>query len=166
MQITTIYTDMLQLVSFRLGTQRYAVDILKVQEIDNMKEITHIPNAPPYLAGAINLRGKVIPVLSLRSKFGMEKKGDNENGKIVIIDIKGVVMGIIVDSVSDVLRIPTNMIEPPPQVSSRLHPGLIRGIAKLHEGLVLILDMDKLLDAGEQNAIIDVKQTTRESNIP
>jgi purine-binding chemotaxis protein CheW len=166
MHITTIYSDTLQLVSFRLGTQRYAVDILKVEEIDNMKEITNIPNAPPYLAGAINLRGKVIPVLSLRSKFGMETNGGSENGKIVIIDIKGAVMGIIVDSVSDVLRIPTDMIEPPPQVTSRLHPGLIRGIAKLHEGLVLILDMDKLLDADEQNVILDVKQTAGESNIP
>jgi purine-binding chemotaxis protein CheW len=154
MQINTIYTDMLQLVSFRLGTQRYAVDILKVQEIDNMKEITNIPNVPSYLAGAINLRGKVIPVLSLRSKFGMEKNNGDEHGKIVIIDIKGVVMGIIVDSVSDVLRIPTDMIEPPPQVSSRLHPELIMGIAKLQEGLVLILDMDKLLDATEQNALL------------
>jgi len=160
MQITTIYTDMLQLVSFRLGMQRYAVDILKVQEIENMKEITIIPNAPPYLAGAINLRGKVIPVLSLRTKFDMETKGGSENGKIIIIDIKGVVMGIIVDSVSDVLRIPTDMIEPLPQVSSRLQTGLILGIAKLQEGLVLILNMDKLLDSDEQSAIFDVGQTS------
>jgi len=107
----------------------------------------------------------VIPVLSLRSKFGMEKSGSNENGKKLIISIKGVVMGIIVDSASDVLRIPADMIEPP-QVSWRLRPGLIRGIATLHEGLVLILDMDKLLDADEQNAIFDVKCTTGESSIP
>jgi len=160
MQITTIYTDMLQLVSFRLGMQRYAVDILKVQEIENMKEITIIPNAPPYLAGAINLRGKVIPVLSLRTKFDMETKGGSENGKIIIVDIKGVVMGIIVDSVSDVLRIATDMIEPLPQVSSRLQTGLILGIAKLQEGLVLILNMDKLLDSDEQSAIFDVGQTS------
>jgi len=158
MQTAALHADTLQLVSFRLGTQRYAVDILRVQEIDNMKEITCIPNALPYLAGAINLRGKVIPVLSLRTKFAMEKNGDNEKEKIVIIDIKGTVMGIIVDSVSDVLRIPSDVIEPPPQVSSRLNSGLIRGIAKLQEGLVLILDMDKLLDSDEHDAIINVEQ--------
>ncbi len=159
MQIATIYTDMLQLVSFRLGAQRYAVDILKVQEIDNMKEITSIPNAPPYLAGAINLRGKVILVLNLRAKFALDKNIDNEKKKIVILDINGAVMGVIVDSVSDVLRISANMIEPPPQISSRFYSGLIQGIAKLQDGLVLILDMDKLLDANEQNTIIDIKQS-------
>jgi len=149
----TGHAEMLQLVTFRLGGQKFAVDILKVQEIDNMKEITRIPNSPPYLAGAINLRGKVIPVLSMSTKFGLADKTANEQDKIVIMDIRGIVMGIIVDSVSDVLRISPEVVEPPPPVSSTMSAKFIRGIAKLESELVILLDMDQLLNIDEQHAV-------------
>jgi len=144
---------MLQLVTFKLAGQKYAVDILKVQEINNIKEITTIPNAPPFLEGAINLRGKVIPVLNLGRKFSFEHTEINDLAKIVIMDIRGVIMGIIVDSVSDVLRIPRDLVEPPPPVSSNISTKFISGIAKLDEELVILLDMDKLLDEGEHQAV-------------
>jgi len=150
---TVIHTNMLQFVTFKLGGQKYAVDILKVQEINNMKEITPIPNAPGYVEGAVNLRGKVIPVLNLRRKFHMEEVGLNDTAKIIIIDIRGIIMGAIVDAVSDVLRVPVDVVEPPPPVSSTIRSEFIRGVAKLPEGLVIILDMDKLLDSGEQQAL-------------
>ncbi len=152
MQATMTHTEMLQLVTFKLAGQKYAVDILKVQEINNMKEITGIPNSPPYLEGAINLRGKVIPVINLGKKFGFEG-GDNSLSKIVIMDIRGVIMGMVVDSVSDVLRIPRDVVEPPPPVSSDFNNEFISGIAKLEEGLVILLDLDKLLDEGERLAV-------------
>lgn len=150
---TAIHADMLQFVTFKLAGQKYAVDILKVQEINNMKEITPIPNAPGYVEGAVNLRGKVIPVLNLRRKFHMEEVGLNDSAKIIIIDIRGIIMGVIVDAVSDVLRVPVDVVEPPPPVSSTIRSEFIRGVAKLPEGLVIILDMDKLLDSGEQQAL-------------
>jgi purine-binding chemotaxis protein CheW len=153
MQTTTTHGETLQLVTFKLTGQKYAVDILKVQEINNMKEITTIPNAPHYLEGAINLRGKVIPVLNLRKKFGFEDKATDETCKIVIMDVRGVIMGLIVDSVSDVLRIPQDLVEPPPPVSSNISTEFIAGIAKLQEGLVILLDMDRLLDEGEHRAV-------------
>jgi purine-binding chemotaxis protein CheW len=148
------HTDMLQLVTFRLSGQKYAVDILKVQEIDNMKEITVIPNAPDYLEGAINLRGKVIPVLNLRKKFSFEDKAADETCKIVIMDIRGVIMGLIVDAVSDVLRITRDVVEPPPPISSNISSDFISGIAKLPDGLVILLDMDRLLGEEEHKAIV------------
>jgi len=153
MQTTAVHSEMLQLVTFKLGGQKYAVPILKVQEINNMKEITSIPNSPPFLAGAINLRGKVIPVVNLGMKFGLENTGVLEAAKIVIMDIRGVIMGIIVDSVSDVLRISRDVVEPPPPVSSNISTEFIAGIAKLDEGLVIMLDMDKLLDDREHQAV-------------
>jgi len=153
MQTTAVHAEMLQLVTFKLNKQKYAVDILKVQEINNMKEITTIPNAPPFLEGAINLRGKVIPVLNLGRKFGFAEAGANGASKIVIMDIRGVIMGIIVDSVSDVLRILRDVVEPPPPVSSSVSREFIAGIAKLDEGLVILLDMDRLLDEAEHTAV-------------
>jgi purine-binding chemotaxis protein CheW len=153
MQSTVIHTDMLQLVTFKLDGQKYAVDILKVQEINNMKEITSIPNAPTYLEGAINLRGKVIPVLNLRKKFGFEENANNGLCKIVIMDVRGVIMGLIVDAVSDVLRITRDVVEPPPPVSSNISSEFISSIAKLSEGLVILLDMDRLLDAEEHKTV-------------
>jgi len=153
MQATALSMDMLQLVTFKLAGQKYAVDILKVQEINNMKEITAIPNSPPFLEGAVNLRGKVIPVLNLRKKFGLETKELSEQTKIVIMDVSGIIMGLIVDSVSDVLRIPRDLVEPPPPVSSIVSTEFIAGIAKLDEGLVILLDMDKLLGIEERKAV-------------
>jgi purine-binding chemotaxis protein CheW len=149
---TTSHAEMLQLVTFKLSGQKYAVDILKVQEINNMKEITSIPNSPRFLEGAINLRGKVIPVINLRKKFGFEDQA-NDLAKIVIMDVRGVIMGLIVDAVSDVLRIPRDVVEPPPPVHTNVSTEFISGIAKLDEGLVILLDMDRLLDAEEHSAV-------------
>jgi purine-binding chemotaxis protein CheW len=132
-------------VTFKLAGQKYAVDILKVQEIENMREITTIPNAPHYLEGAVNLRGKVIPVINLRKKLSFGDYDGKEHSKIVILDIGGVIMGVMVDSVSDVLRIPRDVVEPPPSLSSNGISHFIAGIANLAEGLVILLDADKLL---------------------
>jgi purine-binding chemotaxis protein CheW len=153
MQSTAAHTEMLQLVTFKLAGQKYAVDILKVQEINNMKEITAIPNSPPFLEGAINLRGKVIPVLNLRKKFSFEDKATDETCKIVIMDVRGIIMGLIVDAVSDVLRINRDVVEPPPPVSSNISTEFIAGIAKLPEGLVILLDMDRLLGDEEHKSV-------------
>jgi purine-binding chemotaxis protein CheW len=153
MASATSHTEMLQLVTFKLAGQKYAVDILKVQEINNMKEITTIPNAPSYLEGAVNLRGKVIPVLNLRKKFGLEEQENKELCKIIIMDVRGVIMGLIVDAVSDVLRVPRDVVEPPPPVSSNISSEFIFGIAKLPEGLVILLDMDRLLNAQEHKSV-------------
>jgi len=155
MQATTQSSDMRQLVTFKLVGQKYAVDILKVQEIVSMKEITAIPNSPPYLSGAINLRGRVIPVLSLRAKFGLARSETTDQEKIVIMDVKGIIMGVIVDAVSDVLRITSDVVEPPPRVSMHSGSEVINGIAKLPEGLVIILDMDKLLIYEEHATILE-----------
>lgn len=152
MQAFTIQAGILQLVTFRLGDEKYAVDILKVQEINNLKEITKIPNAPDYLEGAINLRGRVIPVLNLRRRFGLDEKAMDEATKIVVMDVKGVIMGILVDGVSEVLRVSEDIVEPPPRALNG-SAEFITGVAKLEEGLVLLLDMDRLLSAEEQVAV-------------
>ncbi|MGD0283357.1 MAG: chemotaxis protein CheW [Dissulfurispiraceae bacterium] len=148
--------ELLQLVTFNLGNEEYAVAILKVQEINRMKEITRVPNSPPYVEGVINLRGKVIPVVNLRSKFGLAAKENNEQTRIMIMDIQGITMGLVVDSVSEVLRIPSSTVEPTPPMASNISAEFIKGIAKVDDRLIILLDMDRLLGRAEESELVEV----------
>ena len=99
--------ELMQLVSFKLGSEEFGIDILKVQEINRIVEITHVPKSPDFVEGIINLRGKVIPIIDLRKKFGLEQKEYTKNTRIIVIELEGGrITGFIVDSVSEVLRIP------------------------------------------------------------
>jgi len=148
-------SEILQLVTFTLGNEEYAVDILKVQEINRMKEITRVPNSPQYVEGVINLRGKVIPVVNLRKKFGLAERENDEQSRIMIMDIQGITMGLVVDSVSEVLRVPSDIVEPTPPMASTISTEFIRGIAKLEDRLIILLDMDRLLGRAEEAVMIE-----------
>jgi purine-binding chemotaxis protein CheW len=136
--------ELIQLVSFDLGNEEFAVEILKVQEINRMVEITHVPQAPHYVDGIINLRGKVIPVVDLRAKFGMETKVRDKNSRIVVCDVSGEIIGLVVDGVSEVLRIPQSTVEEPPKIVRSRGQEYIRGVVKLEGRLLLYLDISKL----------------------
>ncbi len=138
-----------QLVTFRLGDEEYGVDILKVHEIDRMMDITEVPNAPSSIEGVINLRGKVIPVINLRKKFNLPEKEADGRTKIVVVDI-GTAAGMIVDSVSEVLRISSDIIEPPPPMTASVSSEYIRGVGKLKDRLLILLDIEKLLGTDEK----------------
>lgn len=139
----------LQLVSFNIGSEEFGVDILKVQEINRMVEITRVPQAPLYVEGVINLRGKVIPIIDLRKRFGIEARGYDKNTRIVVVDINGTIMGMIVDAVSEVLRLPASIIENPPEIVTGLNSEYIKGVAKLEDRLLIFLDLSKVIDANE-----------------
>jgi len=145
--------DLIQLVSFNLGSEEFGIDILKVQEINRMVEITRVPQAPHYVEGVINLRGKVIPVIDLRTKFGLEGKAKDKNTRIMVCDVKGNVIGMIVDSVSEVLRIPKSTVEPPPAIAagSNIDEQYISGVVKLEGRLLLFLDISRI--AADINAM-------------
>lgn len=143
--------DILQFVTFRLGKEEYAVDILKVQEINRIVDITTVPNSPEYIEGVINLRGKVIPVINLRKRFGLDSKGPDKHARIIVIDV-GIVTGIIVDSVSEVLRISSDTIDPPPLMTGSISSEYIRGVGKLNDRLLILIDIDRLfLNEGQSN---------------
>lgn len=142
-------SDELQLVSFNIGTEEFGVDILKVQEINRMVEITKVPQAPHYVEGVINLRGKVIPIVDLRKRFDLEVKEYDKNTRIVVVDIGGNIMGMIVDAVSEVLRLPANTIEPPPEIVTGINSDYIKGVAKLDDRLLIFLDLSKVIDVNE-----------------
>jgi purine-binding chemotaxis protein CheW len=146
---SAVAEKVLQFVTFSLNEEEYAVDILNVQEINRITEITKVPNSPVFVEGVINLRGKVIPVVNLRKKFGLEDKATDDTSRIIIMEINGITNGLIVDSVSEVLRVPSSIIEPPPPMSSDVSSNYIKGIAKLEERLIVLLDIDRLIGIEE-----------------
>ena len=108
-------------------------------------EITRVPRAPEFVEGVINLRGKVIPIIDLRRRFGLVSKTHDKNTRIIVIEINNIIVGFVVDAVSEVLRIPASTVEPPPPVVAGVDSDYISGVGKLQDRLLIMLDLDKLL---------------------
>lgn len=141
--------DILQLVTFHVAREEFAVDILDVREINRMMDITRVPHAPDFVEGVINLRGQVIPVVDLRKRFGLEPGERDKNTRIVVVELGSKVVGFLVDSVSEVLRVPKSLVEPPPALASGVEADYIRGVVKLEDRLLVLLDLHRLLNRGE-----------------
>jgi purine-binding chemotaxis protein CheW len=141
--------ELLQLVSFNIGEEEFGVDILKVQEINRMLDVTRVPNAPEYVDGVINLRGKVIPIIDLRRRFGMERKEHDKNTRIVVVELSGKVVGFVVDAVSEVLRIPKSVTEPPPPIVAGVEAEYITAVGKLDDRLLILLELEKVLSGDD-----------------
>jgi purine-binding chemotaxis protein CheW len=137
----------IQLVVFDLATEHYGVDISDVREIIRMQNITKVPGATSYVEGIINLRGKVLPVLDLRKRLGLKVADQTEESRIVVIDITDGEVGVIVDAVTEVLRVPNSSIEPPSSMVTQGNSDYLRGIAKLTDRLIILLDLNKLLSS-------------------
>jgi purine-binding chemotaxis protein CheW len=145
--------ELLQLVTFSIGEEEFGVEILKVQEIIRTMEITKVPRAPEFVEGVINLRGKVIPIIDLRRRFGLDSKKHDKHTRIIVIEINNMIVGFIVDSVSEVLRIPAGTVEPPPPVVAGMESDYISGVGKLQDRLLILLDLDRLLSHEDMSAL-------------
>jgi purine-binding chemotaxis protein CheW len=148
--------ELLQLVTFSIGEEEFGVDILKVQEIIRTMEITKVPRAQDFVEGVINLRGKVIPIIDLRRRFGLDSKTHDKHTRIIVIEINNMIVGFVVDSVSEVLRIPASTVEPPPPVVAGLESEYISGVGKLHDRLLILLDLDKLLSSEDLESLSQI----------
>ena len=137
--------DLIQLVTFRIGEEEFGVDILAVQEIIRMMQITMVPRAPEFIEGVINLRGKVIPVINMRTRFNKPALDQDSNTRIVVMELENKIVGFLVDGVSEVLRIPESTVEDPPPVVAGIGSEYIRGIGKLDNRLLILLNLDNLL---------------------
>lgn len=134
-----------QLVVFDLAQEAYGVDIGTVREIIRMQDVTSVPHRPDYVSGVINLRGRITPVVDLRKRFDLADLEISRDSRIVVVDIDGDDIGMIVDAVTEVLRISTSQIEPPSTMIAAGGSDYIVGIAKLEERLVLLLDLERVL---------------------
>lgn len=148
-----------KLLTFTLGKEDYGVSILKVREIIGMMEITPVPKTPDFIKGVINLRGKIIPVMDLRTKFSMEPQEYDDRTCIIVAEviIKGAqkLLGVVVDAVSEVVTITDDQIEPPPKYGMSVEHNSILGIGKLKDRVVIIIDIDEIFVCDELIKMVD-----------
>ena len=142
-----------QLVVFDLAMEAYGVDIGAVREIIRMQDITRVPRTQEFVEGVINLRGKVIPVVDLRKRFGLVVSEQTADNRIVVVDIGGQDIGVVVDAVTEVLRITTDIIEPPSSVITSADSDYLLGIAKLESGMIILLDLERVLTDEEKSSL-------------
>ncbi|MCK5077626.1 MAG: chemotaxis protein CheW [Calditrichia bacterium] len=150
--------EILQLVSFNVGTEEFGVDILRVHEINRMTEITRVPKTPHFVEGVINLRGKIIPIIDLRKRFGMETKEQDQSTRIVVVEIDGQTIGFVVDSVSEVIRLPMANIDDAPDLVTGVDADYIQGVGKLEKSLIILLDLEKVLSKTELDNVDKMKK--------
>lgn len=140
-------------LTFCVGEELYGLEILKVQEIIGLMTVTHVPRTPSFVRGVINLRGRIIPVVDLRSKFDLEPKEDTERTCIVVVQVerdhRSVVMGLLVDEVSEVINVQASQLEPTPSLGADVDTAFLVGLAKVNQKVVMLLDVDRVLAAGD-----------------
>jgi purine-binding chemotaxis protein CheW len=146
----------LQVVGFRIGRETFGLPISMVREIIRVPEITSVPNAPSYIEGVINLRGRIIPIVDLRKRFGEASSEASKKNRIVVVEIDGRAIGLIVNSASEVLRIPPSEIEAPHNVFQEGEMDYITGVGKLKGRLVILLDLSRVLQRGELRHLEEV----------
>jgi purine-binding chemotaxis protein CheW len=145
---TSTAGSVLQLVSFKVGNEEFGLDILKVQEIIRLRDLTRVPNMPGFVDGVINLRGQVIPVIGLRRRFGIDTAEADKRTRIVVAEVNRNILGFVVDEVSEVLRVSSDTVEPPPRLGN-VDRKYVQGIGKIEDRLLIVIDPSLLFDDGE-----------------
>ena len=155
-------TETVQYLTFKLAEEIFAFDVAKVREILELTTITKVPQTPEFMRGVINLRGSVVPVIDLRLNFGMTRTEQTINTCIIVVEVnleeETIVLGVLADSVQEVVEMEPESIEPPPQLGTRLNTKFIKGMGKVGSDFVMILDIDKIFsakDLSELQATID-----------
>ncbi|MCR4419867.1 MAG: chemotaxis protein CheW [Clostridia bacterium] len=147
-----------QLVAFELAGETYGVDINWVHEIIRMQAVTRLPRTPVFIEGVINLRGRIIPVIDLRKRFGLPPKEQTPDTRIMVVEMAGVTVGMIVDAVSEVVRLSAESIEPPPPMMHGIDTAYLEGVGKWEERLVILLNLDRVLRQAEQEQLAEAAQ--------
>ena len=146
-----------EFLTFTLGAEEYGIDILKVQEIRSYEQPTRIANAPAFVKGVVNLRGVIVPVVDLRLKLGCETVEYNSFTVVIVLNVKGRVVGAVVDSVSDVLELNKDSIKPAPEMASAVDNGYIMGIGSVNDRMLILMDIESLMASAEMGLINDLQ---------
>ncbi len=141
-------------LTFRLGTEEYGIDILRVQEIRSYEQPTRIANAPGFIKGVVNLRGVIVPIIDLRIKLGCESAEYNGFTVVIVLNVKGRVVGAVVDSVSDVLELSRDHIKPAPELNSSVDSNFITGIGSVGERMLILMDIEGLMSSADMGLIM------------
>lgn len=138
-----------KVIVFRLKDEEYGVEVNQVKSIEKLEHITRVPRTPKFVKGVINLRGVVTPIIDLRNRFALEETAYTDSTRIIIVAVGEMEVGLIVDAANDVIDIPVNAIEPPPEVVGGVEAAYLRGVAKLERRLLILLNLDKVLNTDE-----------------
>lgn len=142
-----------QLVVFQLGQELYGADISVVREVSPLQRVTRVPRTPKYIEGVTNLRGRVIPVVDLRRRLGLPVSAATKSTRIAVAELEGGQVGMIVDAVLEVLRVPASRIEPPSQLLSKVDAEYVQGVAKMDGRLIILLDLARVLQREERKVV-------------
>ena len=142
-----------EFLTFRLGGEEYGIDILRVQEIRSYEQPTRIANAPHFIKGVVNLRGVIVPIIDLRLKLGCESAEYNAFTVVIVLNVKGRVVGAVVDSVSDVLELTRDHIKPAPELQSNVDGSFITGIGSVGERMLILMDIEGLMSSADMGLI-------------
>ena len=153
-----------QLVVFSLANEEYGVAIGQVQEIIRPQGITRIPGMPSFIEGVINLRGKIIPIIDLRDRFSLVKKESDANTRVVVAEVSSQTVGLVVDSVSEVLRLANDAIDPLPPTITNIDGEYLKGVGKLDRRLIILLDLEKVLTDLEKSTLEKISKTLAEES--
>ena len=140
-------------LAFKLGQEEYGIDILKVQEIRGYESVTRIANAPEFIKGVINLRGIIVPIVDMRIKFNLGEPRYDQFTVVIILSIAGRVVGMVVDSVSDVITLSAEQIKPAPEMGSTLDTDYLIGLGTLEERMLILVDIDRLMSSEEMGLV-------------
>jgi purine-binding chemotaxis protein CheW len=156
-QRTTMAKD-IQVVGFRVGKEHFGVPIELVHEIVRIMEVTSVPDAPDFIEGVINLRGKIIPVIDLRKRFGEKTITASKKNRILVAEIMGKIVGLVVDAASEVVKIPPSDIEPPPNVFGESEVNYVTGVGKIGNKLIILVDLGKIMQRGDLRRITELAE--------
>lgn len=148
-----------QYLTLRLGGEEYAIDILRVQEIRSYEEPTRMVNAPIFIKGVVNLRGVIVPIVDLRLKLNLDKAEYNEFTVVIILNVRGTVIGAVVDAVSDVVTLTSQSIKPAPQFETAIDSRFITGLANLGERMLIVINMEDLLSNAEMGMVSGIARS-------
>lgn len=143
-----------EFLAFRLGKEEYGIDILKVQEIRGYENVTRIANAPEFIKGVVNLRGIIVPIVDMRIRFNLGTPSYDQFTVVIILNMNGRVVGMVVDSVSDVTQLSREQIKPAPEMGTMLNTDHLLGLGTVEDRMLILLDIDKLM-ASEEMGLID-----------
>ncbi len=150
---TGVGSDRLEVVTFTLGKEEYAIDIQRVQELRGYDAVTRIANAPDYIKGVVNLRGIIVPIIDMRIKFNLGTPTYHELTVVIVLNIRGRVVGMVVDSVSDVITLQADQIKPPPQMGAALDTDYLIGLGTLDNRMLILVDIDKLMSSDDMGLV-------------
>ncbi|MCR6096064.1 chemotaxis protein CheW [Salipaludibacillus agaradhaerens] len=149
--------DDMKVIVFQLKDEEYGVEVEQVRSIERVQHITRVPSTPDFVEGVINLRGVVTPIIDLRKRFSIEGIDHSETTRVIIVTVGNMEVGLVVDAANDVIDIPKSAVEPPPEVVGGLEAEYIRGVAKLEKRLLILLNLDKVLNAEEMNELQEIE---------